>query len=412
MRVVFLTETCSPQMGYLGSTLPRVMSSLGAEVHVVTMGLPPYHYLPEFDATLGSFLTSQSLAPGLVETGPDGVTLHVLPHRRVLGYVRMVGMQDKLRALEPNIVQTGAAIGWIPLDALRTRLALNFRLFTGSHTTASTFALARDPGHFWDSARLRCFATRTVPGRAISLATEKCYAPTVDCAEIAWRFFGVQRGKVEIMHLGVETDLFYPAASAASLARRKELRDQLGIGADDILAIYTGKLTEEKNALILAEAIERLRSAGLPFRGLFIGEGPQRAVIATCPHSVALDFMPYLELPDYYRAADVGVWPTTESTSMLDAAASGLPLIISDRVVYRDHVDGNGLVFRDGHLAALVEALRSLVPIERRRQLGARGATKMATSFSLQAHAQQRMADYERSLAGRPPVIRGGRVAG
>ena len=72
------------------------------------------------------------------------------------------------------------------------------------------------------------------------------------------------------------------------------------------------------------------------------------------PHCRILNFMDFSKLAAYYRASEIGVWTGNESTSQLDAAACAIPIIISDAVIYREHVDGNGLVFRQNNLDALV----------------------------------------------------------
>jgi glycosyltransferase involved in cell wall biosynthesis len=54
-------------------------------------------------------------------------------------------------------------------------------------------------------------------------------------------------------------------------------------------------------------------------------------------------FVPVNELADYFRAADIGVWPR-ESTSMLDAAACGLPIVVNDTSSLLG-IEGNGLVY-------------------------------------------------------------------
>jgi glycosyltransferase involved in cell wall biosynthesis len=395
VRIVFLTETFGPRLGYIANCLPPALARLGAEVHVVSLDLLPYYYLRDHAQTYGAFYADEALQPGV--TAAEGYTLHVLPHRRQLGYVRAAGLAATLRALAPDIVQTAAAIGWLPLDAAVLQPRLGFKLFTGNHNTISTFHLLtqRRPSPL-DPAWVQSFLTRAIPGRLIGLVTEKCYGVTVDCAEIAWRFYGVPRAKVEVMHLGVDTAVFHPDGDAAE---RETLRTELGVAPDDILCVYTGKLNQEKDALILARAVAHLRAAGAPYAGLFIGEGVQRAAIAATPGCTVLPFMPYQALGRYYRAADIGVWPTNESTSMLDAAACGLPLVISDVVTYRDHVDGNGLVARIHDLADLERCLLELKDPAARRRLGAHGAAKMARDFSWDVIARRRMDDYAAALA-------------
>lgn len=397
MRVVVLSETYAPDMGYLTTMLPRYMAREGADVHLVVLDLAAYHYLPDFQKTYGQF-QQRPLEAGAVQEA-DGYTVHVLKHHRTLGFPRAIGLHDKLAELRPDVVYSSVAIGWLPLQAAMSRSRLGYRLFTGSHTAAILFPLARVRRPFLTLAGLRCLVTRWLPGRLVSLGTELCYAPTSDCGEIAWRFFGVQKEKVRVVHLGVDTDVFHPLANEADRAERARLRAELGFAPEDIVCVYSGKMTEAKNALIVAQAVEQLRGKGLPFRGLFIGDGVQRERIAQCPASVVVDFMPYRELGRYYRAADIGVWPTIESTSMLDAAACALPLVVAD-VIYRDHVEGNGRVYRTNDLEDMVRVLEELSSAPLRAELGAAGAAKMLDRFNWQKIAAGRLRDF----AGRPPA--------
>jgi glycosyltransferase involved in cell wall biosynthesis len=317
--------------------------------------------------------------------------VHILGHKQTLGQMRMVGLGKKLRSIRPDIVQTTKAIGWIPLDAAVYMLFLGYKLFTGCHITASVFPLANRKLPWWSGERLQCVFLRFIPGHLISFFSQKCYAVTEDCARIASRCFGVQSQKVD-------TDHFYPALSEVAVRERCLLRQQLGFKEDDIVCIYTGKFTEEKNVTALAEAVEQLRSRQEAFRGLFIGNGPQRKALEGFPSSVVLGFMPYFKLAQYYRAADIGVWPGNESTSMLDGAACGLPVVISDRVAYRAPVDGNGRVFKNNAPEDLLRVLHELRETQTRKSLSSSGAARMACDFSWESLAKRRLRDYQIAL--------------
>ena len=392
MRIALITETYASNMGYLENCLSKYLARLGAEVHIMTMDLLPYYQLNELRGVFEGF--ANRMDDHCFQKSINGCTIHVLPHKRQLGYMRMVGLVDRLRHIQPDIVQITSAIGWIPLDSALAKLSIKFKLFTGNHNTASTFPLACLKPRFWDMQMIRFFLTRTIHGRLVSTMTEKCYAVTVDCADIAVNFYGVQKKKVEVMHLGVDRDFFFPVSSDNDLAEREKVRKYLGVRPSDIVCIYTGKLTAVKNAVILAQAIARLRSKGLPFCGLFIGEGIQSNDIQSYANCTVLPFMPYWELAPYYRASDIGVWPTNESTSMLDAAACGIPLIVSDGIVYREHIDGNGLIYKMNDLDNLIATLLKLRdPLERER-LGSYGAKKMAEKFGWDLVARRRLKDY------------------
>jgi glycosyltransferase involved in cell wall biosynthesis len=399
MRIVIINETFSPRMGYLGTMLPKYLAREGADVHVLATDLPAYHGLGEFRSTFPEFLTAQTIPAGSVRR-IDGYTVHVQRHGRALGHVFMHGMHHKLRELRPDVVYSVLAIGWLPLQAALLKSLLHFRFFTGSHTSALAFPLASTP-RLAVVERMSALFLRWLPGRFVSVFSERCYCPTADCGEVAWRFFGVQRAKIATVHLGIDPEFFFPPQSEADHAQRLELRRALGFGEQDVVCIYTGKMTAAKNPLLLAEAIRTMRAEGRAFRGLFLGDGVQREAVARCDGCVTLDFVDFRDLGRYYRASDVAVWPTNESTSMLDAAACGLPLVVSDRI-YQDHVTGNGIAYRMNDLGDLCRSLRTLDDPGRRRQLGSAGAQKMRDSFSWELAAKRRLADFALALAGRP----------
>src|SRR5205085_1871212 len=110
-----------------------------------------------------------------------------------------------------------------------------------------------------------------------------------------------------------------------------------------------------------------LASLGQPYRGLFVGNGIQARAIQSCPGSVTRPFVPVHELRNYYRAADVGVWPTQESLSMQDAAACGLPIVANDTMAATERLDGNGAVYKLNDLEDLVGVLLELRDPETRK---------------------------------------------
>jgi len=396
MRVVVLSETFSKNMGYATNALPKALARLGHDVHLVTLNLPPYFYQPDFEKTYGAFLQKPGALPPTEKV--DGYTVHYMRHQRTLGYMRMPDLKDKLRSLRPDVVQTLATIGWIPLHVAVLKLSLGYPVFTETHTHASVFPLAQQNPALWDYARIKNLLTRTVCGRIVSLITSKCYATAPDCGEIAVRFFGIQPEKVDICPLGVDTELFSPAIDAASIRARTELRSELDFTPTDIVCIYTGRFSNEKNPLVLAQAIQILRDKGESFRGLFLGDGIQKEAISNIAGCVIRPFAPFNSLAKFYRAADIGVWPTQESMSMLDGAACGLPIVVNDTVQVLERITGNGISYRLNDAEDLARALYSLRDQGERRRLGAVGADKMAREFSWDIVAARRLADYTAAL--------------
>jgi glycosyltransferase involved in cell wall biosynthesis len=399
MKIVLISVWFSEAMGYSENCLPKALASLGTEVHLITTNLQPYFNSPNYREVYEPFL-----GPAIVDCGVksiDGFTLHRLPHIASGGRPRIRGLSAALRSLRPDIVQTFEAGGWTTYETAWVKRRLGYKLFLEAHEHASVY-----PGSSW-RAHVDGLWQQTViaptAGQWLSRATEKCYPISPDAAEIAIRYFGIQRQKTFVTSLGVDTDLFKPVSDDGIRERREQTRRRWGFEPSEIVCIYTGRFSSSKDPLCLAQAIDALTTRGHPFRGLFFGSGTAEevAAIQRCRGCAIHPFVPFSQLPIYYQGADIAVWPKQESTSQLDAAACGLPIIISDRVAATERVEGNGLVYHEGDRADLQCALLDLSDTKRRQQLGMAGATKMRQKFSWRLIAEQRLADYETALHNR-----------
>lgn len=399
MRVALLSYWFPRGMGYIVNMLPRYLARQGVEVHYLTMDMPHYFFDNSQASTYANFEHLTTMSPGQQEDY-EGFRLHCLKYRNVAGHPRFVGLRDKLESIRPDVVQSFLSIGWVALDAAVLKISMGYKLFTAAHTTASVFPLANRKSSWAEPARMRNLISRWIPGRFVSLQTEKCYAATTDCADVATRFFGVQTKKIDVAPLGVDTDLLSPVSTPEQRQNRIAMRERLGVRPEETLFIYTGQFSAAKNPLLLAGAVESMRARGAKARGLFLGDGSQRDSIAKYSSSVVLPFVPHRELVDYYRAADVGVWPTQESTSMLDAAACGLPVVVNDTLRATERIDGNGLTYELNDQASLERVLSGLLDSAARQRLGEVGARRMAEQFSWHALVRRRVADYRESLAG------------
>lgn len=393
MRVVLLSEFFCQGMGYLENMLPKYLARLGVEAHVVATGLRPHGgQQPGNNPT-----QLNTLRPGIVER-QDGYTLHIVQNKKSLGYPRMRGLRDALKRIRPDIVQTMSVTGWVPLDAALYRASLSYKLFTGCHYHASVFPLAQKATHPLSAERIMCTLTRGIPGRLLSRGAEKCYAISPDCADVAVRFFGVPEKRIEICPLGVDTEIFHPISSSVEHSAREQIRARLGFKDNDIVCVYSGRFSEDKNPLLLARAIDGLACCGGGIRGLFIGNGIQANEIQECANCISHPFVPVSELGDFYRAAEIGVWPRQESMSMLDAAACGLPIVVNHTLAAPERIDGNGEVYRLDDVNDLMKVLTSLMDTAKRRGMGKVGSNKMAQAFSWEAIAKRRLLDYESAL--------------
>lgn len=396
MKIVIVSSFYSEGMGYSENNLPKALASLGHEVHVLTSNLNVYGTSADYPKNYESFLGPAD--QGVKTFSADGYTVHRLPSKIVSGYVRIRQLYKTIKALAPDIVQsTGiASLNTYRLAAIKP--LLKFKLFAENHQHMSVVKpFLKDPkGNL--GKRMVYRLTRTLPTAIASGSLEKCYAIAPDCAEVANLYYGVPQSKIAIQPLGTDTDLFRPAVTAAETAQRSAQRKALGYTDEDIVCIYTGRFTKDKNPLLLAKAVDILAGSGLPFHSLFIGEGAQYEMISQCRNSRIISFMKHTDLADYYRLADMGIWPTQESLSMLDAASAGLPLIVSDRIGERERVTGNGSLYKEGDAEDLARVLKGFADKSLRLKHGATGREKMINHYSWIKIAKALESDYLTAL--------------
>src|SRR6266516_2940925 len=396
LKIAVVSPFYSEGMGYTENCLPRALARRGHEVHVVASTFNVYGNEPLYDQTYREFLGPRQLAPG--SQSVDGYRVHRLDARLVSGYVTMKGLLAKIGVLTPDVVHS-IEIASLPTFALAMKKPFaKYKLFCDTHQTMSVVKPFMKQGQGGWLKKMRYRMTRTVPTFLASLAVEKCYAVTPDCADVAARFYGVPRSKMKLLSLGTDTELFHPAESPSDRAARQALRARFGFSDEDIVCVYTGRFSHDKNPLLLAKAIDALSEADPRFKALFIGEGIQKDDIARCRHATIAPFMTHQDLARHYRAADVAVWPRQESMSMLDAAASGLPVVVSNKIGQLERVAGNGKVYDENAVASLSDVLRGFASPDERRFYGDAGRRKMLDGFSWNGFAGVVESDYVAAL--------------
>lgn len=399
MKIVCISPWFSEGMGYSENMLPKALAKTGAEVHLVTSTAQIYYNSPNYAKVYEPFI-----GPNIVASETkmvDDYTLHRLPYfksRKKNGLPGIRNLYQKLKELNPDIVQTFDNNLDSTYEAAKYCQQHNRSLFTECHMHASVFWKGEKK-----TVRERLKILRNMFDthlRYINSTTKICYPIAPDVEEIATVVYHVPQNKIRLQSLGVDTDLFHPPLPGSDQHVRDELRSKLGFKESDIVCIYTGRFTKDKDPHCLAEAIHILNERHLPFKGLFVGNGTEDDInfINSRQGCTISPFVPVKELPPYYWAADIGVWPREESTSQIDALACGLPLILSNKIKVMDRVEGNGLLFKEGDPVALSDKIIELQNEENRKQMAQNGLKKVYNNFSWEIIAKKRMQDYSDSL--------------
>ncbi len=127
---------------------------------------------------------------------------------------------------------------------------------------------------------------------------------------------------------GVEADRCLP------MIGRDSQRELWGVAGEEVVCLFAGRLSGEKNAEALIDALTVLPEN---YTALFVGEGPlrdqlvNRATRSASGRCRFLDARP--QLGDCFAAADVFVLPSDcegDSLAMKEAMIAGLPVVASD----------------------------------------------------------------------------------
>ena len=179
-----------------------------------------------------------------------------------------------------------------------------------------------------------------------------------------WRAHGFRPRHETVIPNGVDVDRFTPARHQAF---RADMRRTLGFAADDLVLGLCAVMRPEKNHPQLVDAVGRLRQAGFPVKGLFVGDGPMRAPLVERIRAAGLGdhFVfagQHLDVRPYVSAFDIGVLCSvrieTLSLAALEIMAMGVPMVMSDIGGAAEIVDGrNGLLFPLGDTTAFTDRL-------------------------------------------------------
>jgi alpha-1,6-mannosyltransferase len=149
---------------------------------------------------------------------------------------------------------------------------------------------------------------------------------------------------IHVLPMGVDADRF--SREHRDLDLRRRLLERAGGTVNSALLFYAGRLSPEKNAGLLLDALERLvvlkRSGWASerdYRLVLAGGGPWMDTLAAAAEARApgrvlmLGPLEMCELARYYASADVFVHPNPREPfgiAPLEAMASGVPVVLPD----------------------------------------------------------------------------------
>jgi glycosyltransferase involved in cell wall biosynthesis len=199
----------------------------------------------------------------------------------------------------------------------------------------------------------------------------------------------------EVIPNGIDTAAFV----RDDVARRK-LREDWGVGDEDVVAAFVGRLDRQKGVDILLAAVERLAGQeGQRIKFVIAGDGPQRPTVEQFCRTAAGKACEYLGRVGNVRAvlsaADMFILPSRWEgwpLALGEAMAAGLPCVGTNVAGIRDVLtDGRTGLVVDGEdpeqLAAAVGRLGADPGL--RERLGSRGAELIGGQYAIETNVKR-----------------------
>lgn len=215
---------------------------------------------------------------------------------------------------------------------------------------------------------------------------------TESAAEV-WRAKGYRGDLRVIPQFGTDPDLFQPAP---------RIDRPFTVG-------YFGRLVEEKGVGGLIDALGWLPGE---WRALIVGGGAEaeRLKAQAAPYGDRITFrahVPSVEMPPLYHQVDVLALPSLTRPNwkeqfgrvLVEAMASGVPVIGSDSGAIPDVIGDAGIITPEGDAAALAAALeRVRADTSLREALAAKGRARVLERFTHEQVAAETVAVYRRMI--------------
>ena len=201
--------------------------------------------------------------------------------------------------------------------------------------------------------------------------------------------------RIEVSYANVDADTWHPDPAA-----RRAVRQELGLDEDEPIVLFTGRISNDKQPLVLAETFHRLAGDGVRFTGIIAGDGPDRAWLEGFLRRRHLQqrvrvvgAVDARRVAQLMAGSDIFFLPSSVegvALTLYEALACGIP-VVGARVGGQPELvtDDVGILVErstpDEEAARYADALSSLLrDPDRRRRMGLAARTRVETSFRVE----------------------------
>jgi len=399
VKIVILVSYFQPKLGYQEYYLAKEMQKLGHKVDVVTSNY--YFPFPDYKNTVLKVLGERKRRVGVYRE--KGVKVHRLRTNWQLkngSLIILSGVGKKLEKLAPDVVYCDGVFSYLTIQAAYYKDNLKYKLIYDNHGSPFNTKLRDSLVKKIYMFTFKNFFIPYIKKRADGYVGIGDSERALFCKE-----YGLGKSEVKIIRLGADDSIFY-----VDKKKRVEMREKLGVREEEVLLIFAGKITRDKDINVLFESFRLSLAKFRKLKLLLVGGGDESAVLNLKKYAkdnnidsriIWCDSVESEKLAYYYNAADIGCWPGNPSVTIFEGLGCGLPMLLPKRI-HISHVSDHFLLNNNGysiergdykHLAGLI--VRLAEDRELRAKMSRRSEKLLIDNYSWEKIAKQFLNLYE-----------------
>lgn len=315
MLGIHIVDYTMPLLGYQDYLLPKKLHEMGFDTMIITSDrfTPVSNYESSWGPIMG-----ERICGGGDEIHEGFVIRRLSPVFELQRRILLKGLYNELAKLKPQYIFVHNIVSMNVPIAIKYGKNFNVPVFIDSHlthTSTNTSLLGK----------LYYRLIRNYYRRNKGYVTE-FFGVAEECRDHMEKYLGITNSVSKLLPIGIDENIFH-----YSEVDRRQIRYDLGVKDEEILLMQTGKLSADKGVHMLPPVIAGLSDEiKEKLKVVLVGDG-DKSYLKTSLHDplkavgfdsyVITGFVDYRNLPKYFSAADVVVYPQASSLSALEAAA-------------------------------------------------------------------------------------------
>ncbi len=357
LNIAVVTETYPPDINGVAHTLSKIVEGLQARGHVIWLVRPRQ---PGADVARANDTYQEVLVRGLPIPFYRQLRLG-LPAKREL--LRLWARQ------RPDIVHiaTEGPLGWSALQVARKlKLPISTDFRTNFHAYSQHYGIG------WLRGAILGYMKKFHNAAHATMVPTAALEGELACS-------GFKR--LAVVPRGIDTGLFSPTQ------RQVALRSSWGVGEQDRVLLYVGRLAVEKNIGVVIHSYRGLKLRHPDIRLVLVGDGPMRTELQQKhPDILFAGFRVGQDLAQHYASADMFLFASKTETFgnvTIEAMASGLAVVAFRHAAAGELIQSgeNGMLVDPANDAGFEAAAHTLLNAP--ENMRAMGAQAWQTAHSL-----------------------------